>query len=242
MMNDSSLISELEKNMINTEIGIPFGSSRTFLNQMIQMHSNIVVDGEVIFDHCEIIFDDDSSGFIRIEKTGSLRFVNCTIREAAAKMPKYKRIFSCWTDSSIEIDHCKIIDTRNFVGVEKLTLTDCQIENAGANFLYCKNDGFLSEVTFYTFQRCVFLFNKQVSLRRCAIIDFRRNKCGALCMYECSVLNFKPERTGGWFIRLRHRSDFETYFAQCRFEFCERLFKGKMNIDSCVIEEGQLRG
>lgn len=139
--SDVSVISEdddveMTDEVISTIMQIKAGETKTFKNKNIHLKAFINCEGNIIFDHCIIYYNESDSGDeITLSKDASLTILNSQI---ICKGHDERAFITCEGDTQVTIDRTSFEDCAFFLKSScdcVFSMTNCQLHNCYRDFL-----------------------------------------------------------------------------------------------------------
>jgi hypothetical protein len=129
LADEDAVDEEFATIIIDKDVNIASGNSQVYKNKEVIVRANVNCEGELIFDHCTIVYNDTAMiSTIKIEEIGKLTITGSTIQCMSDNKDRRRTeeyLFNCW--GKAEIQNCKLIDCSYlFAARKEFYITDCE--------------------------------------------------------------------------------------------------------------------
>lgn len=106
LSDEDAIDEEFSTIIIDKEVIIPSGNNQVYKNKEIFVHAKIICDGELTFENCTIIYNDNAlAAEIKIAESGQL-----TISGSTIKCMSYKGEYFCECNGNVVVKKSKFVD------------------------------------------------------------------------------------------------------------------------------------
>jgi hypothetical protein len=132
LVDEEFIDEEFSTIIIDEEINIASGSRQIYKNKEVFVHANVNCGGELLFDHCTIVYNDSAlDATIKIAESGQLTITGSTI-----KCMSYKNDYFFRCNGNVVLRNCKLVDCVFLFYLEKeFYITDSELIDCADNVI-----------------------------------------------------------------------------------------------------------
>ncbi len=262
-LKDEDIVNEEEEFtsiIIDKELKIEKGKQKVYKNKEILIHANVICEGELLFDHCILKYNDSAlSSGIGIKANGQLSITDCTI---ICLSYKENYFFEC--DGNVIIKHTKFLDCAYLFRVSKdFFVEQCEIVNCTSNLfrlsgyeknkiIICNSKIFQSDLKQFYKENLERMYDAMIEVSYDCIVQFNNNivieKSGFSEIFKDKYNKFmyiesdETSITQSTFINTSGGIDAsnieECYFKECKNPIKNSIFTSESSkIQNCIFEE-----